>query len=69
MSTNNYTGPDRDALDKYIDPGDRLLLAALREGTFILAVRCQVCGAPLTAKQSKARGLGPACASKVKGAA
>ncbi|MGW6034703.1 DUF6011 domain-containing protein [Gordonia terrae] len=27
----------------------------------MLAVRCRVCGAPLTAKRSKARGVGPKC--------
>jgi hypothetical protein len=48
-------------LDRLIDPADKLLLAALREGTYILAVRCRTCGAPLTAQLSRARGIGPAC--------
>ncbi|WP_372475016.1 DUF6011 domain-containing protein [Gordonia tangerina] len=37
------------------------MLAALREGTFVLAVRCRVCGAPLTSKRSRALGVGPDC--------
>ncbi|MEP9391156.1 DUF6011 domain-containing protein [Gordonia sp. VNK1] len=51
-------------LDTYLDPADRLMLAALREGTYILAVRCLVCGAPLTARRSRALGVGPACRRK-----
>ncbi|WP_425269089.1 DUF6011 domain-containing protein [Gordonia lacunae] len=47
--------------EQYVDPGDKLLLAALRGGTYVLAVRCRVCGAPLTAQRSKARGIGPKC--------
>ncbi|WP_227026368.1 DUF6011 domain-containing protein [Gordonia westfalica] len=37
------------------------MLAALRDGHYVLAVRCRVCGAPLTARRSKARGVGPKC--------
>lgn len=51
-------------LDAYLDPADRLMLAALREGTYVLAVRCLVCGAPLTARRSRALGVGPACRRK-----
>ena len=47
--------------DPYIDPADKLLMAALRAGFYVLAVRCRVCGAPLTAKRSRARGVGPQC--------
>lgn len=48
-------------IERLVDPADKLLLAALRQGTYILAVRCRTCGAPLTAARSKARGIGPAC--------
>lgn len=51
-------------LDAYLDPADRLMVAALRDGTFILAVRCRTCGAPLTARRSRALGVGPACRRK-----
>ncbi|WP_353886080.1 DUF6011 domain-containing protein [uncultured Gordonia sp.] len=37
------------------------MLAALRGGNYVLAVVCNVCGKPLTAKQSRARGVGPTC--------
>lgn len=50
-----------DALDPYTDTADKLLMAALRSGVYVLAVRCRVCGAPLTAKRSRARGVGPQC--------
>lgn len=53
-----------DELDRYIDPADKLLLAALREGTYVLAVKCRHCGAALTAKTSKALGIGPDCRRK-----
>ena len=52
-------------LEHFLDPADRLMLAALREGTFILAAVCRVCGKPLTAKRSRARGIGPACRKRV----
>ncbi|MFD0094691.1 DUF6011 domain-containing protein [Bacillus cereus] len=61
MSASQSTdSPDRYP-DAYLDAADKLLLAALRDGTFVLAVRCRVCGAPLTAQRSKARGIGPKC--------
>ena len=50
-------------LEAYLDPADRLMLAALRDGTYVLAVRCRRCGAPLTARRSRARGIGPSCRS------
>lgn len=56
--------PDGDGLEKIYDPADKLLLAALRNGTYILAVACRTCGAPLTAKASKALGIGPECRRK-----
>ncbi|MGV9827305.1 DUF6011 domain-containing protein [Gordonia sp. NPDC003429] len=40
------------------------MLAALRDGTFVLAVRCRRCGAPLTSRRSRALGVGPACRRK-----
>lgn len=64
MSKPHDTDPARDSLDKYFDPADNLLRAALRDGTYILAVRCRTCGAPLTAKASKAQGIGPTCRRK-----
>ena len=54
-------------LDAYLDPADRLMLAALREGNFVLAVVCNVCGKPLTAKRSRVLGVGPACRKRVTG--
>ncbi|WP_420914666.1 DUF6011 domain-containing protein [Gordonia alkanivorans] len=41
------------------------MLAALREGNYVLAVVCNVCGKPLTAKRSRALGVGPACRKRV----
>ncbi|WP_425476149.1 DUF6011 domain-containing protein [Gordonia oleivorans] len=38
-----------------------------REGTFVLAVRCRACGAPLTARRSRALGVGPDCRRKAVG--
>ncbi len=54
-------------LESYLDPADRLMLAALREGNYVLAVVCNVCGKPLTAKRSRALGVGPACRKRVIG--
>lgn len=51
-------------LEAYLDPADKLMLAALRDGTFVLAVRCRRCGAPLTSRRSRALGVGPACRRK-----
>jgi hypothetical protein len=51
-------------LDAYLEPADRLMLAALRGGTYVLAVRCRICGAPLTAKRSRLLGVGPDCRRK-----
>lgn len=52
-------------LDQYLDPADKLMLAALRQGNYVLAVVCNVCGKPLTAKRSRALGVGPACRKRV----
>ncbi|MGV9796063.1 DUF6011 domain-containing protein [Gordonia sp. NPDC003422] len=52
-------------LDQYLDPADKLMLAALREGNYVLAVVCRVCGSPLTAKRSRQLGVGPACRKRV----
>ncbi|MCR8896510.1 DUF6011 domain-containing protein [Gordonia sp. GONU] len=54
-------------LDHYLEPADRLMLAALRDGRYVLAVVCLVCGKPLTSKRSRARGVGPACRKRVAG--
>ncbi|MCH5645677.1 DUF6011 domain-containing protein [Gordonia sp. ABSL49_1] len=54
-------------LDAYLDPADRLMLAALREGNYVLAVVCRVCGSPLTAKRSRQLGVGPDCRKRVAG--
>ncbi|WP_376740727.1 DUF6011 domain-containing protein [Gordonia paraffinivorans] len=51
-------------LDAWLDPADRLMLAALRSGRFVLAVRCRVCGKPLTSRRSRALGVGPGCRRK-----
>ncbi|MGP3708765.1 DUF6011 domain-containing protein [Gordonia paraffinivorans] len=40
------------------------MLAALRSGRFVLAVRCLVCGKPLTSRRSRALGVGPGCRRK-----
>lgn len=48
-------------LEQYLDAADRLMLAAVRGGRFVLAVRCLVCGKPLTSKRSRALGVGPGC--------
>lgn len=52
-------------LDAYLDPADHLMLAALREGNYVLAVVCLVCGKPLTAKRSRSLGVGPDCRKRV----
>ncbi|WP_423785304.1 DUF6011 domain-containing protein [Gordonia paraffinivorans] len=64
MSAIQSTDPSAGYPDGFIDPGDKLLLAALRGGTYVLAVSCRVCGAPLTARRSKTLGIGPACRRK-----
>lgn len=52
-------------LDSYLEPADRLMLAALRDGHYVLAVMCRVCGKPLTAKRSRVLGVGPDCRKRV----
>ncbi|MEP9417467.1 DUF6011 domain-containing protein [Gordonia sp. VNQ95] len=66
------TGGERDGnliadstnLESIIDPADKLMLAALRGGRYVLAVRCLVCGAPLTSVRSRTLGVGPDCRRK-----
>ncbi|WP_425284600.1 DUF6011 domain-containing protein [Gordonia westfalica] len=41
------------------------MLAALRDGHYVLAVVCRVCGKPLTAKRSRVLGVGPDCRKRV----
>ncbi|KZF00883.1 hypothetical protein A2J03_09880 [Rhodococcus sp. EPR-157] len=59
-------GPQPALLDDYLeklrDPADKLLAAALRDGTFRLAVQCSRCGTWLVAPSSVKRHLGPVCA-------
>jgi hypothetical protein len=64
VSISNSTDTPDGYPENYVDPADRLMLAALRGGGFILAVACTVCGRPLTAQASKARGVGPDCRRK-----
>ncbi|WP_219930991.1 DUF6011 domain-containing protein [Gordonia paraffinivorans] len=56
--------PEYIDLEQYLDPADRLALAAVRSGRFVLAVRCLVCGKALTSKRSRALGVGPGCRRK-----
>lgn len=49
------------------DRREAALLAELRALGYTIAVRCLVCGHPLTAPRSVARFVGPRCASKVEG--
>lgn len=64
MSAQQSIEPSEPFPDNYVPPADKLMLAALRDGTYILAVACRVCGAPLTAQSSKAAGIGPRCRRK-----
>ncbi|MGW0455270.1 DUF6011 domain-containing protein [Gordonia sputi] len=61
MSNLDSTNTPAGYSEHFIDPADKLLRAALRDGTLILAVRCRCCGAALTATKSKAIGAGPTC--------
>ncbi|GAC86096.1 hypothetical protein GP2_054_00020 [Gordonia paraffinivorans NBRC 108238] len=57
--------PEYIDLEQYLDAADRLMLAAVRSGgRFVLAVRCLVCGKPLTSRRSRALGVGPGCRRK-----
>lgn len=55
-----------DELEKLRDPADKLLAAALRDGTYRLASQCQSCGAWLVDPVSVRRHLGPVCAKREK---
>lgn len=59
------TGISTEYNENLIDPADKLLMAALRGGTFRLAVRCTVCGTWLVAPASVRRHMGPRCARKM----
>jgi hypothetical protein len=48
-----------------VDRVDESIWAALFDGHFRLAVRCDVCGRWLTANTSKKADRGPRCAAKV----
>jgi hypothetical protein len=43
---------------------DRGIWQDLMNGTFKLALRCEVCGRWLTAHSSKSAGIGPRCAAR-----
>lgn len=64
MSELHPTDTQQGYRDHYVPPSDELMRAALRDGTYILAVACRACGAPLTATRSKQLGIGPACRRK-----
>nr|WP_141215420.1 DUF6011 domain-containing protein [Rhodococcus sp. 15-649-1-2] len=53
-----------DHLEKLRDPADKLLAAALRDGTYRLASRCHACGAWLVHPASIKRHMGPVCAKR-----
>lgn len=55
-----------DELEKLRDPADKLLAAALRDGTYRLASQCHSCGAWLVDPVSVRRHLGPVCAKREK---
>lgn len=58
--------PPNNLLDDHLellrDPADKLLMAALAQGGFRLAVQCERCGTWLVAPASVKRHLGPVCA-------
>lgn len=56
---------DRDLDRQLVDGLDGSLWAAIFDGHFRLAVRCDRCGRWLTAGRSKRAHLGPRCAQKV----
>ena len=56
---------DELAADKALLQGvDGGIWAAIFDGKFKLAVRCEVCGRWLTAAKSKNNGRGPSCAAR-----
>ena len=66
ISSPSCDAADSTSLDRQI-VGDADLWAALFDGRFRLAVRCDVCGRWLTAGKSKANGRGPNCAARAVG--
>ncbi|MET9326075.1 DUF6011 domain-containing protein [Tsukamurella sp. NPDC003166] len=54
---------DEDLPAGQIAATDAQIFEALGHG-WVLCPRCSICGAPLTARASRARGMGPACATK-----
>lgn len=57
------TDPD-EQIEKVVDAADRLMAAALRNGTYRLASQCSACGAWLVNPVSIRRHLGPRCAKR-----
>lgn len=51
-----------DYLELHRDHADKILMAALADGHFRLAVQCSRCGTWLVAPSSVRRHLGPVCA-------
>ncbi len=56
-------GTDEIGLDRLL-VGDKSIWAALFDGEFKLAVRCDCCGRWLTAGASKRNGRGPVCSAR-----
>lgn len=59
------TDPD-EQLEKLWVHADKLMAAALRDGTYRLASQCHSCGAWLVDPVSVRRHLGPVCAKREK---
>lgn len=68
LSPTNSTAerPENELLDDHFEllraPSEKLLMAALAQGGFRLAVQCTRCGTWLVAPTSVRRHLGPVCA-------
>lgn len=58
--------PENELLDDHLEllraPSEKLLMAALAQGHYRLAVQCERCGTWLVAAKSVQRHLGPVCA-------
>ncbi len=56
--------PDASLLDLSLVGANGDIWAALFDGKFRLAVKCEICGRWLTAGKSKADGRGPSCSAR-----
>ena len=65
-STTTTLHPESTAVDRQV-VGDADLWAALFDGRFRLAVRCDTCGRWLTAHASRVAGRGPNCSARAVG--